>query len=578
MWFVQHQESDPTRGRTTRRCLGEAGWAGDSGTLKALATSGGRVQATRLLMGDSLEDVARLSRGGQQNAPEWERTREESHFSSSYDAGDKPMTREEADDFDKLSMGSCFLEFGSFEDRTSRDEPGEASLRTIASQSAAEALQIFQAEGVLSRSSMDAGSRRMQASGSTDGDPGSNRSSVDTVPAAASSMLYKSSSWEEGSKATQGLASQQDLVRQPLAAKAQQVQMRNQQAAVQAAAQGGAPANARAARQALCLGLPDSRPRLNLTQKEVVQTSLQQMQTQQGAPEQAQQQHRKGTTPVLQQSYMQLSLGMGLGLKLDLGSWHYGLTTGNSAGDTAAAVTPRSTAAAHRRRAGAPVELYPSEQACAEKKPHADPPAWPTGMGVAAVALQNVRCNHPGTAFTSAGLVPTPAETQAAQAAVCADFAQKFAAAVKQEALQSSHRQFEHAVGNSSLKNAAARTSSKSGGHELSVRHESLERYRDKKRRRVFSNSKTIRYEKRKVNADRRPRVKGRFVKEMDVDMDTALEMIDEHSQVQPPPDTGMEHASQHASDAECSWEDEDPPHSSLDGEGDTCIVESCPS
>jgi hypothetical protein len=285
---------------------------------------------------------------------EWERTREESHFSSSYDAGDseqlpydvplpmgliqdhpepllidrrllsrtahqacgkhskdsadnsfdatsrrgdgcdsdesnnampmcnaEPMTREEADDFDKLSMGSCFLEFGSFEDRTSRDEPGEASLRTIASQSAAEALQIFQAEGVLSRSSMDAGSRRMQASGSTDGDPGSNRSSVDTVPAAASSMLYKSSSWEEGSKATQGLASQQDLVRQPLAAKAQQVQMRNQQAAVQAAAQGGAPANARAARQALCLGLPDSRPRLNLTQKEVVQTSLQQMQTQQ---------------------------------------------------------------------------------------------------------------------------------------------------------------------------------------------------------------------------------------------------------------------------------------------------------
>jgi hypothetical protein len=75
-----------------------------------------------------------------------------------------------------------------------------------------------------------------------------------------------------------------------------------------------------------------------------------------------------------------------------------------------------------------------------------------------------------------------------------------------------------------------------------------------------------------------RPRVKGRFVKEMDVDMDTALEMIDEHSQVQPPPDTGMEHASQHASDAECSGEDEDPPHSSLDGEGDTCIVESCPS
>lgn len=58
-------------------------------------------------------------------------------------------------------------------------------------------------------------------------------------------------------------------------------------------------------------------------------------------------------------------------------------------------------------------------------------------------------------------------QTQAAQAAVCADFAQKFAAAVKQEALQSSHRQFEHAVGNSSLKNAAARAPSKSGGEQF---------------------------------------------------------------------------------------------------------------
>ena len=31
-----------------------------------------------------------------------------------------------------------------------------------------------------------------------------------------------------------------------------------------------------------------------------------------------------------------------------------------------------------------------------------------------------------------------------------------------------------------------------------------MERYRDKKRRRLFSGAKTIRYEKRKVNADRR--------------------------------------------------------------------------
>ena len=39
---------------------------------------------------------------------------------------------------------------------------------------------------------------------------------------------------------------------------------------------------------------------------------------------------------------------------------------------------------------------------------------------------------------------------------------------------------------------------------EASQRMESLERYRDNKRRRLFSGAKTIRYEKRKVNADRR--------------------------------------------------------------------------
>ncbi|GAB4813399.1 hypothetical protein N2152v2_000445 [Parachlorella kessleri] len=43
------------------------------------------------------------------------------------------------------------------------------------------------------------------------------------------------------------------------------------------------------------------------------------------------------------------------------------------------------------------------------------------------------------------------------------------------------------------------------------VRQASLRRYREKKARRSFS--KTIRYQMRKVNADRRPRIKGRFVK-----------------------------------------------------------------
>lgn len=39
-------------------------------------------------------------------------------------------------------------------------------------------------------------------------------------------------------------------------------------------------------------------------------------------------------------------------------------------------------------------------------------------------------------------------------------------------------------------------------GQEGGVRAECLERYREKKRRRLYS--KTIRYEKRKVNADNR--------------------------------------------------------------------------
>ena len=41
-----------------------------------------------------------------------------------------------------------------------------------------------------------------------------------------------------------------------------------------------------------------------------------------------------------------------------------------------------------------------------------------------------------------------------------------------------------------------------------------LERYRQKKARRTYG--KHIRYHMRKVNADRRPRVKGRFIKAAD--------------------------------------------------------------
>lgn len=53
-----------------------------------------------------------------------------------------------------------------------------------------------------------------------------------------------------------------------------------------------------------------------------------------------------------------------------------------------------------------------------------------------------------------------------------------------------------------------------------------------------------------------RPRVKGRFVKQMDVD--AGLEMIKEHAQpLPPPPECDMEHAS----DGDCSGDEEDPSH-----------------
>jgi len=47
-----------------------------------------------------------------------------------------------------------------------------------------------------------------------------------------------------------------------------------------------------------------------------------------------------------------------------------------------------------------------------------------------------------------------------------------------------------------------------------------LERYKEKRRNRQFS--KKIRYTVRKLNAERRPRVKGRFVKQGEVMDDEA--------------------------------------------------------
>jgi hypothetical protein len=48
------------------------------------------------------------------------------------------------------------------------------------------------------------------------------------------------------------------------------------------------------------------------------------------------------------------------------------------------------------------------------------------------------------------------------------------------------------------------------------ARAECLERYRAKKARRLYT--KKIRYHLRKVNADKRPRIKGRFVKKEELE------------------------------------------------------------
>lgn len=50
----------------------------------------------------------------------------------------------------------------------------------------------------------------------------------------------------------------------------------------------------------------------------------------------------------------------------------------------------------------------------------------------------------------------------------------------------------------------------------MRTRAEALERYRVKKARRAYT--KRIRYQLRKINADKRPRIKGRFVKKEELD------------------------------------------------------------
>ena len=50
-----------------------------------------------------------------------------------------------------------------------------------------------------------------------------------------------------------------------------------------------------------------------------------------------------------------------------------------------------------------------------------------------------------------------------------------------------------------------------SAGEFAKQRQECLKRYREKKARR--GQTKMVRYQLRKINADRRPRIKGRFIK-----------------------------------------------------------------
>lgn len=51
----------------------------------------------------------------------------------------------------------------------------------------------------------------------------------------------------------------------------------------------------------------------------------------------------------------------------------------------------------------------------------------------------------------------------------------------------------------------------------IRLRQECLKRYRDKKARRMYT--KMVRYQLRKINADKRPRIKGRFVKKTEEEL-----------------------------------------------------------
>ncbi len=62
----------------------------------------------------------------------------------------------------------------------------------------------------------------------------------------------------------------------------------------------------------------------------------------------------------------------------------------------------------------------------------------------------------------------------------------------------------------------ASGTAGSGGAQFYRTRAEALERYRQKKARRHYQ--KKIRYQLRKINADKRPRIKGRFVKKEELE------------------------------------------------------------
>ncbi|KAK9845751.1 hypothetical protein WJX81_001381 [Elliptochloris bilobata] len=255
-------------------------------------------------------------------------------------------------------------------------------------------------------------------------------------------------------------------------------------------------------------------------------------------------------TPQLRQSKLQLSLGMGLGLQLDLGAWHYG--PGRGGGPPTVSLDPPL----EPPRASGPAAGF--RGAMLEGARHGGAGTLGGGQGFQGGLSQGVKAEASGMAAgrrqqaqgdqelcggPSAALLRSVSDEAARAPAPAADDARGRAAQDGSEPRASgrSTRATRAARGARAPDPAPASPSGKpapaDGGAKASpadarsfiggvecgrgatgspgeggtARAGCLERYREKKRRRLFSN--IIRYEKRKVNANNRPRIKGRFVR-----------------------------------------------------------------